>query len=175
MKKILSLLLGISLVATFAANAQFGSQVASPSLMTNYTVLTTANDVVLITNACKIAQVQVLGGAAGTTTIVQLYDNNATNTTYTNVAYTNILIYPTNIVQTTVSPLTGVTNIYTNSMLFETNTGVAAATNGIRFSTFAAPGGTIATYSVDIINVKGLLLTSSSTNGSVFITYRNNN
>ena len=176
-KKFITSLLGTGLIA-FTASAQFGNQVASPSLYTNYTIASggaNANDVVLLTNANKISQVQVLGGASGTTTVVQQYDNNLTNTTYTNVSYTNFLIYPTNFVNTTVSALTGVTNTYTNAMLFETNYLVAAATNNYRYSIFAAPGGTIATYSVDIINVKGLLLTSASTNGQVFIQYRNNN
>jgi hypothetical protein len=169
-KYIVSAIAGVALFAT-TVSAQINSPSPTPAFTTNLTI-SNPTDTLLVSNACKIAQVSVIG--VGLTT-VNIYDNNFTNTTYTNVAYTNVTQYASNIVSSFVSPLTGTTNTQTNTLWFETNVVVAAATNNLPFRTFIAPNGIMSTYNIDMIMVKGILVTSSSTNGQVLITYRNNN
>ncbi len=169
-KYIVSAVALIGLMAT-SAIAQINSPSPSPAFTTNINI-SNPTDVVAVTNASKIAQVSVIG--VGLTT-VNIYDNSFTNTTYTNVAYTNVTQFSTNVVSTFVSPLTGTTNTFTNTLWVETNVVVAAATNQLPFRTFIAPNGIMSTYNIDMIMVKGILVTSSSTNGQVLITYRNNN
>ena len=174
MKKfITSIVAGVALmIGLSSSQAQFNVGVPSPSFITNYSFNTLIQtNIVLLSNTCKISQIQLMAG--GTNFLVNFYDNNLTNTTVTNSAYTNLLGYSTNIVQTTVSGLTGVTNIYTNTMWFETNVTVGQATNQLPYRTYIAPLNTMATYPVNIITTKGIMI-SSSQSGTVIVTYRIN-
>jgi hypothetical protein len=167
-----SILVGLLGLLAISATAQINTTSPTPAFTTNL-LISNPTDTVLVSNSCKVAQVSVLG--IGSYTLVNIYDNNATNTTYTNVAYTNVTQYSSNVVTTFVSPLTGTTNTLTNTLWFETNIVVAAATNQLPYRSFIAPGGIMSTYNIDMIQSKGILVTSSSTNGQVLITYRNNN
>lgn len=171
-----SLIAGVSLLVCAASvNAQINVASPTATLTTNFTfTLSGTTNVCLFTNPCKIASVQLIA-STGNTFAINLYDNNVTNFTYTNAAYTNIVVYTTNFVNTTVSGLTGVTNVYTNSMLFETNSLFAAATNQLPSWYFAAPPSTIVTYPRNQIMSKGIgIQCSAVTNGTVIIQYRIN-
>lgn len=124
----------------------------------------------LLTNACKIAQLQILAGASGT--IVDLYDNNLTNMTYTNLAYTNFVQYITNLVSTTIG-VTGVTNLQTNSVLYTATNVVALTTNNaLPYTSYPCQANTLATYPLSELQSKGIAIRVSNTNASIIVRYR---
>lgn len=171
---IVPVLLLVMVVAThFNVKAQ-SVAVASPSYSTNITYTSAAaTNLLVFTNSVKIAQVQVLAGA--TFANIGLYDNNATNATYTNAAYVTRLEYSTNAVSTFVSPLTGMTNIQTNLQWFETTVTNGISTNNFPTRNFVAPANTLGTYPVNILMSKGLAFSGTAgTNVTVIITYRVN-
>lgn len=167
-------LLGM-IVATHTSNTKAQSvAVLSPSYSTNiqYTSAAATN-ILVLTNSAKIVQVQVLAGA--TFANIGLYDNNATNATYTNAAYVTRLEYSTNFVSTFVSPLTGMTNIQTNLQWFETTVTNGISTNSFPTRNFVATANTLGTYPVNILMSKGLAFSGTAgTNVVVIITYRVN-
>ena len=90
----------------------------------------TTNETRLVwTNAVVIHSLQI-SATSGGPFILQLFDDNLAVTTYTNAAYTNVTSYTTNLVTTFVGA-TGVTNSYTNTVLFTDRLAVAASTNNI--------------------------------------------
>lgn len=144
------------------------AQSTSLSLMTN---LTAGGQFTLLTAPSKISQIQVMSGANNVT--VQFYDNNVTNLTFTNAAYTNQINYISNVVYSSVSPLTGMTNLQTNSMLVSSITNVAANTNNLPTWNVAAMANTLATYPVNLLFDRGISI-NASTNCTVLISYRPN-
>lgn len=165
----------MALGCALTVNAQFnvGSPTVAFTVQTNFITAVTTN-LILLTNPCKIANIQLIAGANATNGFqVDLFDNNATNVTITNAAFTNRVEFTTNQVTTTISPLTGVTNIFTNLQFFETNIVFGTATNNLPFRSFFAVTGTGSSYNVSIINDKGIMV-RASTNGIVAVTYRLN-
>ena len=184
MNKYIKQLIGVAAVAiALCATQSFGQPNSggspTPALSTNYTYTwngTGANgNAILITNPCKIAQIQVLSDALGQ--VIGVYDNSVTNQTYTNQVFVTRTEVQSNMVITSVSPLTGITNIETNTVWTE-NVTTNSSTNTLlnlpqRY--FAAGPSSMATYPVNMIMAKGVALSlTKGTNVSVIITYRIN-
>lgn len=155
--------------------AQFNTPSPTPSLtaVVNLGAQASQSFTNILTNACKISQVQIAAGAVPA--IIDLYDNSVTNFTYTNAQYITLTNYTTNYVTTNISPLTGVTNIFTNLVLLTTNLTVAAGTNQLPYRTYIAAANTLATYTINDINSKGISFRfNAGTNVVVLVTYRPN-
>ena len=118
--------------------------------------------------------------------IASLYDNAYSNIIYTNQAYNTITNYSTNVVYTYISPLTGLTNNMTNTMIVEVTNSVAASTNNLLtpIGTWAAAPSTTPIFYLNGASPsqgpiagglfsKGVVLTLS-TNGGAIIVYRVN-
>lgn len=157
-------------------HAQFNSPSPTPAytVSTNFGALSaTVSYFTLLTNAAKISQVQIIGGAG--VTVMDMYDNSVTNFSYTNGAYATLTNYTSNVVYQTISPLTGVTNNFTNLQLVTVTITNAANTNVIPYRTYIAAPNTLATYTVNDINSKGISVrVNASTNATILVTYRPN-
>lgn len=156
-------------------HAQFNSGSVTPSFTAaiNLGAQSTLGYTNILTNACKISQVQIVGGA--TTAIIDMYDRNNTNFFFTNAAYATLTNYTTNVVTTNISPLTGFTNIFTNLQLVTLTITNAANTNQIPYHTYIAAPNTLATYTVNDVNSQGISLRfNAGTNVTVLVTYRPN-
>lgn len=162
----------ILLCSQHKAKAQIN--VSSPTFtFVAFTNTTTSNYYSLITNSCKIAKIQLFANSA-TVSYINLYDSATTNSSGTNGAYTNYLSYTTNIATTNISLLTGITNIQTNLVFYETNVSFAAATNALPFRTFAVGPSSSATYdNLNLLMSRGAAFLAN-TNITVIITYRIN-
>lgn len=147
------------------------SQLYAQATYSVFTNVTAGGPVLLYTNSAKISQIQVLAGANNVT--VQLLDNNVTNLTYTNGVYTNLVTYTSNIVYQTISPLTGMTNNQTNFQLYEAMVQVPANTNNLPFLIYGAQANTMATYPINYLASRGILI-NPSTNCTIMVTYRVN-
>jgi hypothetical protein len=164
----------VGLISLSSAFGQFNTTSPTPS----YTVVTNTGTnsgfFLILTNAAKIANVQVVGGT--TYSSVNIYDDKNGTGLWTNSAYATLSNYVSNVVYTSVSPLTGVTNIQTNLQLVTVTVTNAAATNTLPYRTFVAAPNTVSSYNVDMIQARGITLYANS-NGSgttVVITYRPN-
>lgn len=116
MKKLivfLSLIVGL--------NVSAASSVFSTNIMTtNYTSY-------LLSGPVIVDSVTLV--TTNTGTVVRFYDNNTAGVpVYTNGGYTNLTYFASNVVSQIVDTY-GVTNNYTNAVLFGMRTAVAAATN----------------------------------------------
>lgn len=165
--KIVSVVFGVVLAVSVLA---FSSEKASASQISTNT--TTAGTYTLLSaRNINISQVQVLAGAAPVQ--ILLYDSVGV-TNYTNIAYIGVGSYTTSIISTVVSPLTGYTNSFTNTGIFTyTNTVAANTNNALPYTLFPAQANTMATYPVDLHNVRGLTIVAN-TNATVAITYTDN-
>lgn len=166
-------LVGLSALG-FNAGAQINQQ--SPTFsFTAYTNFTAGGYASLYTNSAKISKITLTAPSANVVpALVNLYDSATTNSTFTNGAYTTVVTYPSNVVTTSISPLTGMTNIETNLMLVTGGVSVAAASNNpLPFRTFPVGAGTSVTYDVNSINSRGIMV-FASTNVLVVVTYRIN-
>lgn len=171
MKSLIKYISTALLAVTVAASSVFG-QINTASPTSTYTAVsnfTTAGAGVLYTNPAKIARIQIM---TATNVVVQVYDSN-TGTNLTNAAYTTRLEYVTNWVTTNISPLTGTTNIQTNSQLFETNVTVAAGTNQLPYQSYAVLANTLGTYTVNVLCSRGILV-YTPVGCTVAVTYRPN-
>ena len=173
------ILIGLS-VGIMTIQSAFG-QINTPSPTENYTISTNfaGTNILsqLLTNASKIARIQLSYGGGGTqpySANIQFYDATNMMTNYAFSAFTNRLEYVTNIVTTYVSPLTGTTNIQTNSQWFETNSVTASNLLQAPFKSYPAISNVFASYDVNLLVSKGLLIYSPVTNLSVVVTYRPN-
>lgn len=166
-KYISTAFLAVTLVASSAfAQINTASPTGTYTVFTNFTTLGSA---VLLTNPTKIASIQIM---TATNVVVQLYDSE-TGTNLTNAAYVTRLEYLTNWITTNISPLTGTTNIQTNSQLYEATVTNAAATNQLPYKSYAALANTLATYPVNVLCSKGVLV-YVPVGCTVGITYRPN-
>ncbi len=165
MKKLL--LLAVALSVGLSAFAQ----VPSPGATILSTNTTSPKTNLMYILPLKISQIQILAGV--NPVVVKLYDNNVAGNTNITSAYTGYTNYVTNVVLNYISPLTGVTNLITNSMIVGTTVSVAASTNILPFYTFLAQPSTLATYSVNIINSKGVVI-ENDTNATITVTGRIN-
>ena len=111
MKKLIAL---IGLAVCLSANAQ--------SLFFSTNNMATG----LRTLVNRAVTLQSLAVTATTNQLIYLYDGAST---YVTAAYTNYTTFVTNQVTTFVSVQTGITNTYTNTVLYSQATLVAAATN----------------------------------------------
>lgn len=169
-----SIVLAVSLgvIGLFNAQAQFNSPSPTQALTVVTNITTSPGYYLLSTNAAKIGAVQVAAG--GTNVILEVYDNNSTNFTFTNAAYATLISYVTNTVTTSISPLTGVTNIETNLTLFTgTITNAASSNNQLPYRSFVAAANTAPISLVNMINSRGIAFYISAP-GTVLITYRPN-
>src|ERR1051326_1880842 len=82
---------------------------------------------VAIATNCIVTSFQ-LSAPADNPLYLEVYDYVYASTVYTNAAYTNKTVYTTNIVSTLVTEA-GVTNTFTNKVLYVDNNIVAASTN----------------------------------------------
>lgn len=157
-----------------SVNAQINQQ--SPTFtFTAYTNFAAAGYASLYTNSAKVSKITLTAPSANVVpAIVQLYDSSTTNATFTNAAYTTVVTYPSNVVTTSISPLTGMTNIETNLMLVTGGVSVAAASNNpLPFRTFPVGAGQTVTYDVNTVNARGIMV-MANTNVLVVVTYRIN-
>lgn len=161
------MLLGALVGLTSSANAA--------QFVTNFTVGTTtsfllvSNSVGSTSNISRISQIQVL--ASTNLVLLDILDSNTNNTNYTFSGYTNTISYATNITTTNISPLNGYTNFTTNIGIFTTNNAVAAGTNALPYTSYPAQANTLATYPVNLIMTKGVVV-RVNTNATLIITYR---
>jgi len=166
-------LLLMAALFTFNVSAQINTPSQTPALTVFSNNLVTGGYFPLLTQAVKIAQVQVLAGATNAGYIF-IYDNNVTNATYTNGSYVTRAEFQTNQVYTFISPLTGTTNLQTNAYWAEVTVTNPAATNNLPGRAFPVAAGTMATYPVNMIMAKGVSFFSSSSNLTLVVTYRIN-
>lgn len=107
-----------------------GLFVAKIATATTYSVLipaATATNLTLVPGAAKITQ--IIASCQGTNlSTFYIYDSPSNSFLYTNSAYSNILSYATNYVNTYTNYY-GVTNITTNLNLVDITNSVAATTN----------------------------------------------
>lgn len=163
MKKFLySLLTSLTLIG--------GTSLQAQSFFASTNVAVASTNLILIGPA-KAYQLQILAGATSPVT-VKLYDSITGNTNISPafVGYTN---YLTNVTYSYVSPLTGMTNFQTNSMIAGVSITNAASTNILQSYVFYAQANTLATYNINFLPTKGIVV-ETSTNASVTIAYRVN-
>lgn len=160
---------------TLTSKGQFNSPSPTPAYtaISNFTTVAAPSYGLVLTNAAKIARVQIAAGASPV--VIDIYDNNITNFQVTNAAYATLTNYTSNVVYTSVSPLTGITNIQTNLSYVTATVTNAAATNIPPYRSFVAAANTLATYDVDMLQVKGIAYRVNTNNGgTLLITYRPN-
>lgn len=111
-----------------------------------------------------------------TNQIVRVYDNANTNLFHAHGAYTNFVTYNTNIVTSYVTT-TGLTNTFTNTVLWTTSSAVAAGSNALApVFTYAVPAGNIpVTFMDSAIFSRGVAVSNMSTNISIIINHRPSN
>ena len=167
MKKIITSL-GLGLLLSLTASAQINFSQAS---FANTNVAQAYTNLMFV-GACKVAQVQILAGSTAVT--IGVMDANYAGVVWTNSAYTTLTNYSTNLPYSYVSPLTGTTNLQTNTVIVTTSLSVAAGTNNLlpAYTFFAQPN-TLATYPVNLLMSKGIVVTNS-TNCSFNLVYRIN-
>lgn len=157
MKKLL-----ISLVSILLASVGLNAGVIATNLTTG------TNALYLSTGGYVVSSISVVTG--DTNTIFRVYDYASTNLTYTNAAYTNMTRYTTNVVQTYTN-VNGVTNSFTNTMMYVDVTVTAATTNTYSpIITYAAASGTVTTFTDKLVLAKGLVI-SNDCPATVIVTY----
>lgn len=167
-KKFIGLLIGVPLLS---ASLAYGQGIPSPTYSFSATTNYTANGYyLLLTNPCKISSITLMAGS--TNFQVDIFDNNATNSTVTNAAYATLTSYITNVVSTNVG-LAGITNVMTNTYLFEGTITNAQATVNLPFRTFLVVSNTLATFPVNMLQTKGVSV-HAYTNGTILVNYRVN-
>src|SRR5437660_4271869 len=139
----------------------------------------TTNETRLVwTNSLVINSLQISAGSSGPF-ILQVLDNNLSSLTYTNAAYTNVSVYTTNLV-TSFTGATGVTNNYTNTVLYTDRIITPAATNNITpivnvgvsaNESLLVPGPFIIAKGLVLRNLSNAVSTNS-VGGTVIINYR---
>lgn len=148
-----------------------GNSIQAQSFFASTNVAVASTNLILIGPA-KAYQLQILAGATSPVT-VKLYDNNVTGNTNIAPAYIGYTNYLTNVTYSYISPLTGTTNFQTNSMIAGVSITNAASTNILQAYVFYAQANTLATYNINFLPVKGIVV-ETSTNASVTIAYRVN-
>jgi hypothetical protein len=106
----------------------------------------------LSATAQNVSGVQIVNNTA-TGAVVKFYDNNATNTTYTNGAYTKAVQYTTNQLQTFISYSAGGVPTATNNYYIATTdlsgTNKIYVTNTVQYTAFTTVGaGTVSNMPV---------------------------
>lgn len=127
---------------------------------------------VLSTARWNISEIKVTTGASpNTNALVNFYDNNVADITFTNAAWTSRTTVSTNLTNIVTSS-TGIliTNIYPGQVT--TTITNAASTNALPIiSAFSVNQNSVETRSTSIATVKGLVATCNTTNVVVTITY----
>lgn len=155
MKKLIAI---ISLLAAlaFSASAVTLSQTIASGVMTN--IIGMAGGPVRVTQVILVA-------STTNNASLQFVDTTTNWLLFTNSAYTNILSYGTNYVQTWTNYY-GATNSVTNLAYYDVTNSVAGTTNNlpIRISITAPTNGTSRFDNVNYYFVQGLWVTNNSTN-----------
>ena len=119
-KLLLTLAVGLSIVCASKAQVP-ADQILAGTLTTPAGVSNNLTWIFSITtNRANVHAIQLSSAATG---IVQFYDSNNTNAPFLGINYTNNTYwtqqsYTTNLVSTYISPLTGTTNVFTNSGVY---------------------------------------------------------
>lgn len=122
----------------------------------------------LVNEACVLNNIQLL---SATNAIIRIYDGAITNAVG---AYTNYTVFSTNLVTTFITT-TGLTNTFTNTVLFTSATAVAAATNNTPpIITLVVPANSITpiTFNGPIAFTKNLTLSNDVGIVSCVINFR---
>lgn len=143
--------------------------VTSQAAVFTTNITSAGGNFILLTNACRISQIQIIG--ITNLVLVDFFDSKTSSTNYTNASYVSTTTYATNITTTNISPLNNYTNFTTNIGVYTLTVTNSAGTNPAPYYTFAAPAATIATYPVNFINNRGVLV-RVSTNATISLTYR---
>lgn len=165
-----------SLLATTAFGQFLWERPIYPGEKTAVFTATVATNYVILTNANKIAAVQLVGGSA--TSTVDLFDANSNTTptfgtAYLSAAYTGNVWSASNVTSTVVTS-TGVTNLYTNTLWYAVSTAYPASTNALTpIVSLAVPSAQTVSIPVDVVVARGLVL-RINTNATIVVTYRSN-
>jgi len=169
MKKFLkNSIIGIALVASLITTAN--AAVVATSMTTNDSYW------VILTNSAHLGEVTLISTSS---VVVRFFDttaaaNSSASVTYTNGAYTNIVIYTTNLVNNYTTS-TGVTNYFTNSVLWTATSSAAAATNNYSpFSILYAAANVPFTVNLNKDLMRGLVVSNSTTNVTIITRYTYN-
>lgn len=161
MKKLLT---SIGLTFALAISLQAASLVYSTN------VLTTNFANYLLSGPLSVDSITLV--TTNTGTVVRFYDNNTTSGFYTNNAYTNMVSYMSNLVSEVVDTF-GVTNSYTNLVLFVQRNANAASTNAldpraafVLHTSFATTGSDLGYFA------KGLVMSNDIRGVNVIVYYR---
>ena len=155
MKKFLVIIgLAVAMVSTYAASTVVTITATNAAVLTVPAVLE------------SITAVQATNG------IIRLYDANAKALVVTNAAYRVTKSYVTNLVETYVSDVTGITNNYTNTVIWYYTATNAAATNAV--SPFGVLSATTTAPLTETFNQSlgyGLVI-SNAGSGDIIVRYR---
>lgn len=124
------------------------------------------NTFLITTNRALVHSVQVSSAATG---VMQLWDADNTNAPFYGVNYTNNTYwtrasYATNLVATYISPLTGTTNVFTNSGIFTYFVTNSPGTNPLPTafaSAFTANIGNVSS-GLNLVFARGIVLTTTT-------------
>jgi len=106
-------------------------------------------------------------------TMVHIFDSSLVVPTNLLAAYTNRVVYTTNLVNNYVTT-TGVTNFHTNLVQISRNEAKAAATIYLpAVATYFIPGvNTPQTFTLDAVFAKGIVVSNSTPGATVIVNYR---
>lgn len=161
MKKLL-LILGLSGLLSQSMFAASATLTIGANVMTNFSLLSLSVPV-------KVTSVQV-NTQSTNAAVVYFIDTFTNQTLYTNAAYTNIISYATNYINTWTNYY-GVTNSVTNKALIDVTNSVIATTNlwPVRYSASVGTNTTVLTDQLNAQFFTGLWITNQSA-GSVNVT-----
>lgn len=157
------LTLGLTMLVAFVT--------VSVAQVINTEVFTTNEVRLITTNNWIVSAVTVAAGedAAVNVDIFNL-GSAITNTVITD-AFTNRIETVEDVITTNVSPLTGITNLSTNSILVISYESVPGVTSAAPYTRLIVAANDVATFDVDLINSKGTVY-RVDTNATVTTTFR---
>lgn len=151
------LMLSLGVQGAVVTGVYVGAPTTNALVRTGYALVSTVT--LLTTNA--------LG------TMVHFMDNATASNVYTNNAYTNRVVYTTNLVNNYVTT-TGVTNYFTNRVQISATTVAPAATNNLPYvAVFYVPGPNLPqVFTVDSIFARGIVISNSTAGLTISANYR---
>jgi len=127
----------------------------------------------LVRTGYAIVSTVVLSTTNALGSMVHFIDNTNTTTVITNAAFTNRIVYTSNLVNNYVTT-TGVTNFFTNRVQISQVVVAPAATNNLpHVAVYFVPGPNLPQiYTLDAIFAKGIVISNSTPGVTIAATYR---